>query len=130
MSTIVTSSTGRRGQDHFEPESALDPQEQRRLRGQLEQVDFAAFGANCEVVRKALGPVDIVKFERLAAAAANARAQWVSAALAMTEATLSPTPAQVQQLNVLRRTFEELTEAYDGLRRMVERGYVHFAPKR
>lgn len=130
MSTIVTSSLGRRGQDHFEPETTLDPQEQRRLRGHLEQIDLAAFAANCELVNKTLGPIDIEKFERIAAAAANARAQWAAAALAITGATLSPTPAQVQQLNVLRRTFDELTEAYDGLRRMVERGYLHFAPKR
>jgi hypothetical protein len=121
---------GRRGQDHFEPETMLDPQEQRRLRGYLEQVDFAAFAANCEVVGKALGPVDIARFERLAKAAATARAQWVAAALAITESNLAATPAQVQQLNLLRRTFEELTESYEALRRMVERGYVHFAPKR
>ncbi|KAF0180491.1 MAG: hypothetical protein IV086_09900 [Hyphomonadaceae bacterium] len=129
MSTIVSSSTGRRGQDHFQPEATLDPQEQRRLRGHLEQVDFTAFAANCEVLRKTLGHTDIGKFQRLAAAGAHARAQWVAAALAISESSVSPTPAQIQQLNVLRRSFEELTQAYEAMRRMVERGYLNFPAK-
>ncbi len=130
MSTIVSSSTGRRGQEHFQPEASLDPQEQRRLRGHLEQVDFTAYAANCEVVRKTLGHTEIGKFERLAAASAHARAQWVATALAISESSVAPTPAQIQQLNLLRRTFEELSQAYEAMRRMVERGYLHFPAKR
>lgn len=38
MSSILTSST-RRSRDHFEPQDS-DPQEQRRLRGTLEQIDY------------------------------------------------------------------------------------------
>jgi len=129
MPTIVTSSLGRRGQDHFEPEAPLDPQEQRQLRGHLDQVDYTAFAANCEVLSKTLGPIDMSRFQRMAAATAHARAQWVAAALAVTDTTLSPTPEQVLHLNGLRQTFEELTEAYEAMRRMVERGYVHLASK-
>ena len=35
----------------------------------------------------------------------------------------------VQQVANLRKTFDELTEAYDGLRRLVERGYLPFRAK-
>lgn len=129
MSSIVSSSSGRRGQEHFVPEVELDPQEQRRLRGHLEQVDYAAFAANRAVVGKLLGHTDLARFERMAAAAAHARALWVAAALALTESGQSPTSSQIAQLHALRRTYEELTEAYEALRRMVERGYLRFQAK-
>lgn len=127
--SIITSSLGQRGQDHFVPETTLDPQAQRRLRGQLEQVDYAAFAANQLVVGKALGFTDIGKFERMAAAAAHARAHWVAAALAITENGGEPTAQQVGELRTLRLSYEELAEAYEAMRRMVERGYLRFRPK-
>ena len=68
------------GHDHFEPEAFLDPVEQRKLRGHLEQIDYVAFAANRELLGQALGPVGTAVFQRLAVAAAQARAQWVSAA--------------------------------------------------
>lgn len=128
MATIATN-TVRGRSEHFEPEPSLDPSEQRKLRGHLEQVDYAAYAANRAVVGQALGRVDLQKFERLAVAAAHARARWVAAAVQMTENAGALTHDQVTQLGVLRRAFEELTEAYDAMRRMVERGYLHYQPK-
>ncbi len=52
MSTKITSSV-RRHSDHFEPQDT-DPHEQRRLRGQLEQIDYAAYVANKELIGQAL----------------------------------------------------------------------------
>src|SRR3982751_5627866 len=99
MPSIVITSTRKRGADHFEPEAALDPQEQRKLPGYLGQIDYAAFAANQEIVAKALGGgVDLDKFQRLATAAAHARAEWVAAALAMTETGQAPTAAQIDDL--------------------------------
>jgi hypothetical protein len=128
MASIVTSGTRQR-QDHFEPEASLDPQEQRKLRGHLEQIDFAAFAANREVLSKAFGQTDLATFQRLAVSAAQARAQWVSAAVAITKADHAPNPEQVARLTMLRQSFEELTEAYEALRRMVERGYLPYLSK-
>ena len=122
MSTTATQ-TWRRTRDHFEPQD-IDPQEQRRLRGQLEQIDYAAFLSNREVVGQALGPIDMPRLQRLAVAAAAARARWVSEALAMSEAGRPVTTDQGLRLQGLRTTYEELAEAYEGLRRMVERGYL------
>ena len=48
MSTMLTQSR-RRSSDHFEPED-MEPQEQRRLRGLLEQIDYAAYVANRELI--------------------------------------------------------------------------------
>ena len=102
MSSIVSSSSFGRS-ERFEPEPALDPAEQRKLRGHLEQIDYAAFAANRTVVGQSLGRVDL--------------------------STFNLSHDQVTQLGVLRRTFEELTEAYDAMRRMVERGYLGYTPK-
>jgi hypothetical protein len=126
MPSIVITSTRSRGADHFEPEAALDPQEQRKLPGYLGQIDYAAFAANQEILAKALGHVDLGKFQRLAIAAAHARAQWVAAALAMTEGATAPTPDQINDLTALRRAFDELADVYEAMRRMVERGYLGY----
>lgn len=126
MTTIVSSMLGRRGMDHFEPEASLDPQEQRRLRAHLEQIDVTAFEANRDVLRKVVGATDISRFRQLAHAAAEARTRWVLTAMKLTEGGHAPTAEQSMQLHGLRVTYEELAEAYEGLRRMVERGYLHF----
>ncbi len=123
MSTTRTSSF-RRTYDHFEPESDSDPHAQRRTRGQLEQIDYAAYAANKELIGQALGQGDIRKFQRLAVAAAQARAVWVAQALAVSASGGKLSSADLAQLTHLRATFEELTEAYEAMRRMVERGYL------
>lgn len=127
MSTMTHSV--RRVSDHFEPEPNLDPQEQRKLRGHLEQIDYAAYAANREVVSQTLGRADLAKFQRLAVAAAHARANWVAAVAAMVETTTALSPAQVSELAALRHAYEELTEAYEAMRRMVERGYLGYVAK-
>ena len=70
MSFTMTSSV-RKVRDHFEPEANLDPQEQRALRAHLEQIDYAAFAANREVLAKVVGHADLNRFQRLAIAAAS-----------------------------------------------------------
>lgn len=127
MSFTMTS-TVRKVRDHFEPEVELDPQEQRALRAHLEQIDYAAFAANREILAKAVGTADLARFQRMAVATANARARWVATAIAMSQKP-EVSPQEVAQLTTLRSAFEELTEAYDALRRMVERGYLASKPK-
>ncbi len=126
MSTTRTSNFRRAGADHFEPQVSDDPQVQRRLRGQLEQIDFTAFASNRDILGQAFGSIDTHKFQRMAVAAACARAAWVGAAMAAAETGHALTPEQVSRLAQLRTAYEELTEAYEGLRRMVERGYLTY----
>ena len=122
MSTIQTSSY-RRQRDHFEPEDA-DPQEQRRVRGLLEQIDYSAFVANREVIGQMLPGLDAPTFQRLAILTATARGKWVAESLRLSESGAPATPDQIARLTSARVAYEELAEAYEGLRRMVERGYV------
>lgn len=122
MSTIQTSSY-RRQRDHFEPQDT-DPQEQRRLRGLLEQIDYSAFIANREVIGQMLPKLDAAMFQRLAVLTATARAKWISESLRQSESGAPSTADQIARLTAARTAYEELAEAYEGLRRMVERGYV------
>ena len=124
--SVTRTSNLRRTSDHFEPEAALDPQAQRRLRGHIEQIDYTAYASNREVIGQVLGQADMARFQKLAVAAALARGQWIAAALAMTEAAQPLTPGEAARLAALRAAYEELTEAYEGLRRLVERGYLSF----
>ena len=122
MSTVQTNSY-RRQRDHFEPQDS-DPHEQRKLRGQLEQIDYAAFVSNREVVSQMLGNADAGSFQKLAVLTATARAKWVAEALRLAHSGSPVTPDQTARLTAHRTAYEELAEAYEGLRRMIERGYL------
>ena len=124
MSSTVTSSF-RRSHDHFEPQDT-DPQTQRRLRGQLEQIDYTAFASNKAVLGATVPHADAGRFQRLAVATATARAKWVAEAASMADAGASLSEAQVARLAHLRTAYEELAAAYEATRRLVERGYVAF----
>lgn len=122
MSTIQTSSY-RRQRDHFEPQDT-DPQEQRRVRGLLEQIDYASFIANREVIGQMLPTLDAAAFQKLAVMTATARGKWVAESLRQADSGAPSTPDQIARLTSARTAYEELAEAHEGLRRMVERGYA------
>lgn len=128
MSSIRTQSFRRVALDHFEPEDASDPQAQRRIRGQLEQIDYIAFAANKELIGATLGPTDAKQVQRLAVAVAHARATWLAEALALADRGPAVSAAEGQRLAGLRATFDELAEAYEALRRVIERSYVTYRP--
>ena len=126
--SITRTSTVRSSTDHFQPEMNDDPQAQRRLRGQLEQIDYAAFVANREAIAGTLGQVSAARFEKLAVATARARAEWAAAALALSDTGRPLSAAESAALTLMRDTYQELSEAYEALRRMVERGYLTYEP--
>jgi hypothetical protein len=127
VSSVRTNSYRRMALDHFEPEDS-DPAEQRKLRGHLEQIDYTAFAANREVIGQVLGHADPGAFQRLGAAAAVARARWIAEAVSLSEASPSVNADGAARLAQLRSAYEELSEAYEGMRRMVERGYLSYQP--
>jgi hypothetical protein len=69
--SVTRTGSFRRQHDHFEPQDT-DPHEQRRLRGLLEQIDYAAFVANREVIGQMLPALDSGTFQRLAVLTATA----------------------------------------------------------
>jgi hypothetical protein len=94
MGTMMTAMTRSR-RDHFEPSDA-DPQEQRRLRGHLEQIDYTTFISNREVIPQVMGlganHTEPAAFQRLAVAAASARARWIAEARGVPAPTLQVSP--------------------------------------
>ena len=124
--SVSRTSNVRRSSEHFEPDDAGDPHAQRRLRGHLEQIDYTAYASNREVIGASLGPTDAQKVQRLGVAVALARTRWVGAALTATETGHPPSAEQVEKLASLRMAYEELSEVYDAMRRMVERGYLTY----
>ena len=126
MSSMRTNSTRRVALDHFEPDDSDDPQAQRKLRAVLEQIDYTAFACNREILASTIGQIDTHKVQRLAVSAAVARAAWVKECLAMSEIGHQLAPHQIEKLSQLRQGFEELSEAYEAMRRMIERGYLSY----
>ena len=57
------------------------------------------------------------------------RARWVAASITLAEKPEAPAPQDIANLTTLRCAYEELTEAYEALRRMVERGYLAYRAK-
>jgi len=124
--SVIRTSNFRRSADHFEPEIS-DPIAQKRLRGHLEQIDYTAYAANVAALPPVVGEADAARFQRLAVAAAQARALWVAEALALSETAGGVlSSSQSARLTALRTAYEELSEAYEALRRMVERGYLAY----
>ena len=124
--SVSRTGTFRRTNDHFEPQDDIDLHVQRKIRGQLEQIDYTAFASNKEVIGQLVGGADALKFQKMAVAAAHARAVWVIHALKVADSGGRVTPEDLARLTHLRTTFEELTDAYEALRRRVERGYVPY----
>lgn len=125
MSKTVTSNY-RRISDRFEPDLVQDPQEQRKLRGHLEQIDYTVFAANQAVIKKTIHHVSLDDFQNLALSASQARSAWVDAARMVTQSRSPLTEQEVERLAHLRSAYEELSEAYEAMRRMVERGYLRY----
>ena len=123
MLSTTNHRTLRAGSEHFEPSETNDPKTQRQLHAKLEQIDYTAYAANRKEITQSLGTVETGQFEKLAAAAARARCQWIAAALEVSE-TSRPGVEQIGKLSALRTTYDELTQAYDALRRLVERSYL------
>lgn len=124
MSLAASYSISRSGSDHFEPSEINDPKSQRQLHAKLEQIDYTAYAANRKEVADNLGGIDIEIFEKLAAAAARARCQWIAEAIQLASESSQPDARQIEKLSGLRTGYDELAQAYDGLRRLVERNYL------
>lgn len=127
MAKTMTSSY-RRISDHFEPDLVEDPAEQRKRRGHLEQIDYTVFAANQAVMNKTIHSIGIEDFQNLALSASKARSAWVDAAMAAARSRSPLTEEEVKRLSMLRAAYDELSEAYEAMRRMVERGYLQFKP--
>jgi hypothetical protein len=109
----------------FIPPELMDPHAQMKLKAVLEQIDYAAFASNREILGKAFHDIDQKTIQRFAISAANARTRYIKHALDVVDGGRVPTDEQIEELRHLRETYEELVAAFDATRRLVERGYTH-----
>ncbi len=116
----------RPGPDRFEPEAELDPVTKRRLKGLLERIDYTSYFSNKQTMASVLDTLSETRLQRLAAVAAKARADWVTKALKIADASEAPSQSEISALSEHHTAFHELAAAYDELRRMIQRGYVRF----
>jgi hypothetical protein len=91
-----------------------------------EELELAVVHANREALaRLAIGRDTLL---RVAVTAAELRAEHLCKAVAL-GSVRHPSPAQVEEVGAARRAFEEVSEAFEALERVIERGYVPL-PKR
>ena len=76
------------------------------------------------MIGHALNGVDAASLQKLAVMTATARAKWVAESLRLAHSGSAVTPDQVARLTAARTAYDELAEAYEALRRIIERGYI------
>jgi hypothetical protein len=83
--------------------------------------------ANNEIIHKVIPPVTSDRMLTFAVAVGQLRAQYISAAFKFADAKTTDgkkTTAEIDELSLCRRQFEEARDAYSALQRAIELGYV------
>jgi hypothetical protein len=128
MGTIMSKQTGiftmGDGDSYTAPE-LLEPAARKAIKAQLDEFAFAAFTADQEIVRREMPVLRRGDVQQLVVAGAEARIRWIQRALAVSRAKGAPDAAEIEELARLRQTYEEFAAAFEGIRRLVERGYTH-----
>lgn len=109
----------------LESAELLDPKARKALKAALAQMDLAVYAANQEIIGRLLPDLDQQDVVRFAVVVAEQRAHYVKEALRLTRAKREPTPAEIAGLAALRAGYDELSAAFEALRRLIERGYSH-----
>ncbi|MCR9257754.1 MAG: hypothetical protein NXI16_16855 [Alphaproteobacteria bacterium] len=122
MAKIVGTQIGK-PVDHLMSQDQLDKEVRRKLTQFMEDLQIATFKANQEVFSRALPMLRVDDFVRFSRKVAEARADYISAALEETNRVGPPDPMKIKHIQALRVTYEELAAAYEATERLIERGY-------
>lgn len=112
--------------DHLVSKEMLDRESARKLQKFLEETEMAIFSANREVIRKAVPELTRESFMAFAVRVAEARARYIKAALDLS-ARQNPTPEDIAALKAAREANDELVQAFEATKRVIERGYTLLA---
>ena len=112
--------------DHLVSKEMLDRESARKLQKFLEETEMAIFSANREVIRKAVPELTRESFMAFAVRVAEARARYIKAALDLS-ARQNPTPEDIAALKAAREASDELVQAFEATKRVIERGYTLLA---
>jgi len=109
--------------DHLMSQDQLDKEARRRLTQFMEELRIATFKANQSVFSRSLPALKVDTFVQFSKKVAEARAEYISAALEEVNRAGPPDPLKIKHIQALRVTYEELSAAYEATERLVERGY-------
>lgn len=112
--------------DHLVSKDMLDRESQRKLQKFLEEVEMAIFSANREVMKKAVPELTRDSFMAFAVRVAEARARYLKIALELS-AIANPTAEDISRLKAAREANDELVQAFEATKRVIERGYTTLA---
>lgn len=112
--------------DHLVSKDMLDRDSARKLHKFLEEIEMGIFSANREVIRKAVPELTRESFMAFAVRVAEARARYIKAALELS-AKANPAPEEIAGLKAAREANDELVQAFEATKRVIERGYTSLA---
>lgn len=105
-----------------------DADQERKQKRFLHEVEVVIREANRKAIHDRVPDLDRERFVAFATFVAEARADYLAAALAMQTMTGDADRAlEVERLRVRRLAFDEALQAFAALERAVERGYVDIA---
>ncbi|WP_341913081.1 hypothetical protein [Ferrovibrio terrae] len=112
--------------DHLVSKEMLDRESARKLQKFLEEVEMAIFSANREVMKKAVPELTRDSFMAFAVRVAEARARYLKIALELATIT-NPSADDIGRLKAAREANDELVQAFEATKRVIERGYTLLA---
>jgi hypothetical protein len=108
----------------------LDPKELAAQRQFIEQLEMAVTVANREVIHGQIPDLTPAVFQQLAVMVARFRANYLEAAIKLSNSANSCDTACLEDLKHKRQLYEEGRAAFEALERAIERGYVDMGNRR
>ena len=112
--------------DHLVSKDMLDRDSQRKLQKFLEEIEMAIFSANREVLKKSVPELTREAFMAFAVRVAEARARYLKIALELAGKN-NPSAEDIAHLKAAREANDELVQAFEATKRVIERGYTLLA---
>ncbi len=106
----------------------MEPHALQQHRQFMEQLEMAVAMANREVIHSQIPNLNKEAFQQLAVMVARFRANYLDAAMKLSQGANSLDPAYLNDLKAKRELFEEGRAAFEALERAIERGYVDIKP--
>lgn len=110
--------------DRFMTKEMLDTNARRKLQKFMEDIEIAIYGANREVIHKAIPDLNRESFMAFAVRVAEARARYIKTALEIVAKGPVPSPEDLTRLKAAREANDELLHAFEAAQRLIERGYT------
>ncbi len=111
------------------PDGISDRQRLRAEQIFFEELEQGVRAANREIIGARIPELNKDKIHALAVMVGRLRASYLELAFQLSAAgdSAAPDPTIIEGLRARRQMFEEARDAYEALRRAIERGYIDIA---